>query len=72
MVRCVNGDVHDCDTVILTAPVPLLKEIVLPPQERERAAAVRHIGFGNVIKILVCTENFIRVDVAPESPKLAE
>jgi monoamine oxidase len=62
MVRCVNGDVHDCDTVILTAPVPLLKEIVLPPQERERAAAVRHIGFGNVIKILLRFETRWWVD----------
>jgi hypothetical protein len=32
---------------------PLLKEIVLPPTERERAEAAAHIGFGNVIKILL-------------------
>ena len=38
---------------ILTVPLPLLKEIVLPPAERERAAAAAHIGFGNVIKILL-------------------
>jgi monoamine oxidase len=34
-------------------PLPLPKEIVLPPAERERATAAAHIGFGNVIKILL-------------------
>jgi monoamine oxidase len=53
IVRCTNGDAQECDAVILTAPVPLLKEIVLPPMERERAAVAAHIGFGNVIKILL-------------------
>ena len=38
---------------ILTVPLPLLNEIVLPPEQRERAAAAAHIGFGNVIKILL-------------------
>jgi monoamine oxidase len=52
-VRCTNGDAHECDAVVLTVPLPLLKEIVLPPAERERAAAAAHIGFGNVIKILL-------------------
>jgi monoamine oxidase len=62
MVRCVNGAVHDGDAAILTVPVPLLKQIVLPPRERERAAAVRHIGFGNVIKILLRFETRWWVD----------
>ena len=53
MVRCTNGDVHDCDTVIVTAPLPLLQEIALPSVEREKAAAAAQIGFGNVIKILL-------------------
>jgi monoamine oxidase len=52
-VRCGNGDVHAGDAVILTVPVPLLKEILLPSDERERAAAAEDIGFGNVIKILL-------------------
>jgi monoamine oxidase len=34
-------------------PLPLLKEIVLPPAERERVKAAAQIGFGNVIKILL-------------------
>jgi monoamine oxidase len=38
--------------LVLTVPLPLLKEIVLVPAERERAAAAAHIGFGNVLKIL--------------------
>jgi monoamine oxidase len=62
MVRCTNSDVHDCDTVILTLPLPLLKEIVLPPVEREKAAAAAHIGFGNVVKILLRFENRWWVD----------
>ena len=51
--RCANGDAHECDAVVLTLPLPLLKEIVLPTAEREKAAAAAHIGFGNVIKILL-------------------
>jgi monoamine oxidase len=62
MVRCTNSDVHDCDTVILTVPLPCLKEIVLPPAEREKAAATAQIGFGNVIKILLRFETRWWVD----------
>ncbi len=51
--RCANGDAHECDAAVLTVPLPLLKEIVLPTAEREKAAAAAHIGFGNVIKILL-------------------
>jgi monoamine oxidase len=51
---CTNGDAHACDAVIVTVPVPLLREIVLPPPEREKvAAAAAKIGIGNVIKILL-------------------
>jgi monoamine oxidase len=53
LVRCANGDAHEYDAVVLTVPLPLLKEIVLPPAERERAAAAANISFGNVIKILL-------------------
>jgi monoamine oxidase len=51
--RCANGDAHECDAVVLTVPLPLLKEIVLPTAKREKAVAAAHIGFGNVIKILL-------------------
>src|ERR1700692_4106976 len=53
VVRCANGDMHECDAVVLTVPLPLLKDIALPSMERERAAAAAHIGFGNVIKIVM-------------------
>jgi monoamine oxidase len=53
VVRCANGDAHEGDAVVLTVPLPLLKQIVLPAAERERAAAAAGIGFGNVIKILL-------------------
>jgi monoamine oxidase len=62
VVRCANGDTHACDAVVLTVPLPLLKEIVLPAAERERAKAAADIGFGNVIKILLRFETRWWVD----------
>lgn len=53
VVRCAGGDLHSCDRVILTVPLPLLREIALPASARTRLAATDDIGFGNVIKILL-------------------
>lgn len=53
VIRCANGDVHGCDRVILTVPLPLLREIVLPARVRAKAAAADDVGFGSVIKILL-------------------
>ena len=53
IVRCDSGDAHECGAVVLTVPLPLLKDIALPSMERERVAAAALIGFGNVIKILM-------------------
>jgi monoamine oxidase len=53
VVLYANGDPNECDAVILTVPIPLLTEIVLPGPEREKAAAAANIGFGNIIKILL-------------------
>jgi monoamine oxidase len=50
--RCRCGAVFGADAAILTVPLPLLSEIVLPSASRERAAAAADIGFGNVVKIL--------------------
>ncbi len=50
--RCANGACYAGDAVIVTVPLPLLREITLPPAMREKAAAAADIGFGNVIKIL--------------------
>jgi monoamine oxidase len=52
-VRCRDGGVFEGDAAILTVPLPLLAEIELPPAARERAAAARDIGYGNVVKILL-------------------
>ncbi|OKO83634.1 NAD(P)/FAD-dependent oxidoreductase [Bradyrhizobium sp. AS23.2] len=52
-VRCASGDVQSCDRVILTVPLPLLREIALPAAARAKAAAADDIGFGSVIKILL-------------------
>jgi monoamine oxidase len=51
--RCRDGTVHAADAAIVTVPIPLLSEIVLPPDARAKAAASRDIGFGNVVKILL-------------------
>lgn len=50
-IRCAGGNVHGCDRVILTVPLPLLRDIALPAAARAKAAAADDIGFGNVIKI---------------------
>lgn len=52
-VRCAGGDVQGCDRVILTVPLPLLRDIALPESAHGKAAAADEIGFGNVIKILL-------------------
>jgi monoamine oxidase len=51
-VRCTDGSSHLCDAAILTLSLPLLNDITFPPAERERVAAVAHVSFGNVMKIL--------------------
>jgi monoamine oxidase len=53
LVRCATGDTFVGDTAVLTVPPPLLQQIALPDDIRERTAAAEHIGFGNVIKILL-------------------
>ena len=50
--RCADGGTHEGDAAILTVPLPLLKEIALPPAAREKVAGA-DIGFGNVIKLLL-------------------
>ncbi|WP_128928187.1 flavin monoamine oxidase family protein [Bradyrhizobium guangxiense] len=52
-VRCADGAVHGCDRVILTVPLPLLREIVLPASADAKLVATGDIGFGNVVKILL-------------------
>ena len=54
VARCADGSAHEGDAVILAMPLPLLAEIALPAAARETAAAAGpHIGFGNVVKILL-------------------
>ncbi|MBR0783861.1 flavin monoamine oxidase family protein [Bradyrhizobium iriomotense] len=53
VIRCANGNVHACDRVIVTVPLPLLRDIALPVAARTKAAAADDIGFGSVIKILL-------------------
>ena len=51
--RCGDGAGFEGDAAVLAVPLPLLAEIALPRQARERAAAAADIGFGNVVKILL-------------------
>ena len=53
VVRCANGDMHGCDRVIVTVPLPLLRDITWPAVTREKVAAADDIGFGSAIKILL-------------------
>ena len=53
VIACANGDKHEGDAAILTVPLPFLGEMTLPPALRDKVAAAAHIGFGNVIKILL-------------------
>jgi monoamine oxidase len=50
--RCHDGTAFDADGAILTVPLPLLSEIALPSESRQRAEVAADIGFGNVVKIL--------------------
>jgi monoamine oxidase len=50
--QCHDGARYEADAAILTVPLPLLAEIVLPSAARKRAAAAADIGFGNVVKFL--------------------
>lgn len=51
--RCRDGALLEADAAILTVPLPLLKDIELPPAARAQAAASADIGFGKVVKILL-------------------
>ena len=52
--RCRDGAVFEADAAILTVPLPLLREIALPPAAHEQTTiAALDIGFGNVVKILL-------------------
>jgi monoamine oxidase len=53
IVRCANGAAYAGAAVILTVPMPLLADIALPRAARDKVAACRDIGFGNVVKILL-------------------
>ncbi len=53
IVRCDGGETLSCDKVIITVPLPLLREIALPQAAREKATRAADIGFGNVIKLLL-------------------
>jgi monoamine oxidase len=52
-VRCADGSSLACGAVIVTVPLPLLKDIALPPAEGVKINAAADIGFGNVIKLLL-------------------
>jgi monoamine oxidase len=53
VARCRNGTAFEADAAILTVPLPVLSDIVLPSAAREQAAEAADIGFGNVVKILL-------------------
>jgi monoamine oxidase len=50
---CRDGATFEADAAVITAPLPLLSEIVLPSAARQQVAVAADIGFGNVVKILL-------------------
>jgi monoamine oxidase len=66
LVCCATGNKIVGDTAILTMPPPLLQQIALPDDVRERAPDAEHIGFGNVIKILLRFETRWWADQRPD------
>jgi monoamine oxidase len=71
VVHCANDGAYECDAVVLTVPLPLLKEIALPAPEREKAAAAAKIGFGNVIKFLLRFDTFWWLEQRTELAELS-
>ena len=54
-VRLAGGDAVAGDAAIVTVPMPLLADLALPaPVRAPVAAAVADIGYGNVVKLLLC------------------
>jgi monoamine oxidase len=51
--HCRGAAAFEADVVILSVPLPLLREIALPPAAQARAAAAADIGYGNVVKFLL-------------------
>jgi monoamine oxidase len=51
--RCRGGTIHQADAAIVAVPLPILRDIALPPALHEKVAASADIGFGNVVKILL-------------------
>ena len=47
------GERYEASQVIITVPLPLIKEIVVAPAIPEKLEAVEKMGYGNVIKILL-------------------
>jgi monoamine oxidase len=51
--RCRDGGTFEADAAIITVPLPLLREIALPPGPRQQTAVASDIGYGNVVKLLL-------------------
>jgi monoamine oxidase len=57
VVRCTDGSSLDCGTAIVTVPVPVIKDIAFPFEQREKIRAAADIGFGNVVKLVLRFES---------------
>jgi monoamine oxidase len=53
LLRCADGKAYAGDAVVVTVPLPLLRQIAFPAEASARVAAAEDIGFGNVIKLLL-------------------
>ena len=52
-VECAKGEKFEASKIIITAPLPLLRDIDFKPALSEKIQVISKIGFGSAIKILI-------------------
>ncbi len=52
-VSCDNGKTFIASQIIVTVPLPIIRDLELPAALKEKQELTSRIGFGNVIKVLI-------------------
>jgi monoamine oxidase len=53
IMSCEDGSIYEADKIIVTVPLPVIKDIEFVPAIPKKLMAAEKIGFGNVIKLLI-------------------
>ncbi|HEY4520764.1 MAG TPA: NAD(P)/FAD-dependent oxidoreductase [Candidatus Paceibacterota bacterium] len=53
VLQCSDGDIYQCDKVVLTVPLPVYSDISFIPEVPKMIEAMEKIGFGGAIKIIL-------------------